>query len=591
MLSPFKRFRIDYLLSGSFAGLFVLLLTLVSYISYSLSAKEIAANTSYYQQGLLNELNKQVVIQMRAIEQVSLSISRNTAVQDYLRLSGDYYEKTKAQNDLSKDLSEIINSTPSIQSIRLYTTNPSFSDPKGSVSFVPNTLLYSEPWYGIVEKSDFAWIGERTVETPTGTQSVVTFARKVYSGTLDNLGLLLINVKAKTIHAIVSEEMGGPQRYLLDSGGRPLIHTQPPEERFDLSGLADGMQSPTGYVRYRTDKGDFTGKHDYLIVWAKSFNDGWLLLELTPWQHVTEGSLKLAVTLFSIGLGTVLVALFFTFYLSKSFMKPISILLQAMGRFSLDARPPELPNDYRNEFGVLFHGYRRLTGRIEELYRSLEEQHIRQRKAEIQALQAMINPHFLYNTLDQLNWMAIDAGQERMSQVLELMGRMFRIGLSNGDSLITIGQELTHTECYLQIQQLRRGEGLTYSIQADDSIKDLYIPKLTLQPFVENAVLHGFHGRSRGHIDIAAEDRGEALIFTIEDDGAGLAPGWDAAPRRKTGGYGIRNVRKRLDAYFGAPYGISIEPRSPEGTRIVIRIPKLDQPEGGFADVEHRDHR
>ncbi len=136
-----------------------------------------------------------------------------------------------------------------------------------------------------------------------------------------------------------------------------------------------------------------------------------------------------------------------------------------------------LPEDYRNEFGVLFSGYRKLIDRIQQLYVSLEDQYKRQRSAEIKALQAMINPHFLYNTLDQLNWMAIEAGQDRMSRILELMGTMFRIGLSNGESLITLREELLHTECYLKIQQLRWEEGLTVEIDVPEQLQHFFYPQ------------------------------------------------------------------------------------------------------------------
>jgi two-component system sensor histidine kinase YesM len=262
-------------------------------------------------------------------------------------------------------------------------------------------------------------------------------------------------------------------------------------------------------------------------------------------------------------------------------VKPIGLLLQEMSRNSVNVNKISLPKGYRNEFGALFSGYRKLIERIQELYASLEDQYRRQKEAEIKALQAMINPHFLYNTLDQLNWMAIAGGQEKMSRILELMGKMFRIGLSNGESVISIRDELLHMECYMQIQQIRLGEQFVLRVDVPETMKDLSIPKMTLQPFIENAIMHGFHGKKEGTIEVCAEITKDAVVvFRITDNGIGLRNDWQEPKKRKTGGYGIRNVRERIDIYFGGSYGLELMPNTDgPGTTVLIRIPALNNKE------------
>ena len=204
----------------------------------------------------------------------------------------------------------------------------------------------------------------------------------------------------------------------------------------------------------------------------------------------------------------------------------------------------------------------------------------------------MINPHFLYNTLDQLNWIAIDSGQEKISTIVSLMGKMFRIGLSNGETVIPIRDELTHVECYLQIQKIRWGERLTYAIDAEEELKELYISRLTIQPFVENAFIHGFHGRRTGEIRIALTCKGTDLEISITDNGVGLQPGWELPKPRKTGGYGVRNVMDRIAAYFGQPYGVTMRDRQEGGTEVVLLLPILHnkiEVEEAF-HVESTDH-
>jgi two-component system sensor histidine kinase YesM len=187
MKSPMKKYRIDYLLSGNFAGFFIILLIIVCFVSYNFSSKELARNTSFYQQELMNELNKQMMLQMRTVEQLSLAIARNSMLLNFLDIyESDYYSRLKAQSDItSYYLVDLINSIPSLQSMTLYVHRSIVSDPKSYVSFVEHDTILSEPWYPQVEKSDFTWLGERTIETGQGPQKVVTFARKIYSSSME----------------------------------------------------------------------------------------------------------------------------------------------------------------------------------------------------------------------------------------------------------------------------------------------------------------------------------------------------------------------------------------------------------------------
>ncbi|WP_311198886.1 sensor histidine kinase [Paenibacillus hexagrammi] len=285
-----------------------------------------------------------------------------------------------------------------------------------------------------------------------------------------------------------------------------------------------------------------------------------------------------------IGVAAIMLTLLLTHWLSSQFTKPIKRLVQVMGAYTVGGSMDRLPRDYQNEFGYLFAGYRKQNERIEELYRSLERRYEQQRKAEIEALQANINPHFLYNTLDQLNWMAIANGQAEMSRILELMGRMFRIGLSGGESFIKMEQEILHIESYLEIQQLRWDGGLAYTIEASPEIRELYVPKLTLQPFVENSIVHGFNTRSRGHIWIRMEKLDGDIRITIEDDGVGLKQAADISVKRHTGGYGIRNVKERIDGYFGENYKVKLSEREAGGTCAEITLPILMEPPAADSD-------
>lgn len=586
-MNLFKTVRIDRLFFSSFAACIALLLLVFTWISYSITSRELADTTSYYQQDLLNELNNQLDIQLRSIEQMSLAGSRNMNTIGYDPLEKDPFERLKRKDDMLRMLASITYSTTMVQSIYLYQDNPPLTDAQAPVQILDMKHVRDEPWYPEIQKNDFTWIGEHTLPTNTGPQPFISFARKLYNNSDKYYGLLVLNVKASAIENLVRGEGGKARnRLLLDAGGKTIASIGNPSFSEKELELINSKGGKSNYIHLSGELGE-----DSLLVWSKSRSD-WMLVEITPWKNIVHGSVRLAYILVSVGLSAIFIASFFTLFLSRQFTKPIRLLLLIMGRVpAWNGTTELLPTDYRNEFGSLFSGYRRQMERIEELLQSLKAQHKRQREAEIKALQAMINPHFLYNTLDQLNWIAIDSGQEKISKIVSLMGKMFRIGLSNGETVIPIRDELTHVDYYLQIQHIRWGERLRYSMEAEEELKELYIPRLTVQPFVENAFIHGFHGRRTGEVNVAVRRKGQDIEIVITDNGRGLQPGWDQPKPRKTGGYGIRNVMDRMAAYFGQPYGVTLRNREAGGTEVVILLPaihnKLDVGENFHVESTH----
>ena len=570
-MNLFKRVRIDRLFFRSFATFISILLLIFTWISYSVTSRELADTSSYYQQDMLNELNKQIDIQLKSIEQMSLAASRNMNTIGYDPFEKDLFERLHRKDDMLRMLASITYSTTMVQSIYLYIDNPSQTDPQAPVQILDMAHVRDEPWYPEIQKSDFTWIEERTLPTNKGPEQFISFARKLYNNSDKYYGLLMLNVKASAIESMVRGETDGKEknRLLLDASGRTIATIGKPTLSEDELGLIGSKDIASNYIHLPGNRGEGA-----LLVWSKVRSD-WMLIEITPWKDIVHGSIRLAYILVSVGLTAICITSFFTLFLSRQFTKPIRLLLARMGRVPATGAATDLPTDYKNEFGSLFNGYRRQMERIEELLQSLQSQHKRQREAEILALQAMINPHFLYNTLDQLNWIAIDSGQEKISAIVSLMGKMFRIGLSNGETVIPIRDELTHVDCYLQIQKIRWGERLTYAIDTEEELKELYIPRLTIQPFVENAFIHGFHGRRAGEVRIALRRKGTEVEITITDNGVGLKPGWDLPKPRKTGGYGVRNVMERIAAYFGQPYGVTMRGKQEGGTEVVLLLPVL----------------
>lgn len=578
MRNPFKKYRIDHLFFGCFALLIVVVLSATVWTSYRLTSKEFVATASVNQQQLLSELNNEISTRLLMIEQISLSKSIDSALISLLDPNGEEDEFARYQRfkEVKQSLANLTNSIPLIQGIDVFMGRPRYGDSESYIQFREIGEASEQHWSSIVRRNDYAWSDEYTRHTLQGDVNVLSFVRKVmYNNKL--LGYLVIHIKSDTIKEVMAGHSDqSASRMMLDASGRPILH---------IGEVPDSGAWPEWNARMKDNSGVFRignhqGKLDSLLVYSRSANFDWTMVELTPWNQITGGSVKLAKAIAVIGTAAILLSIILTMLLSRQFTKPIKRLVRAMKRYPVEGEDARLPADYENEFGYLFSEYRKLNERIEELLLSLRERHEQQRRAEIEALQANINPHFLYNTLDQLNWMAIAGGQGEMSRILELMGRMFRIGLSNGNSFITVRQEIEHMSCYLEIQQIRHGGKLDYEWDAPEELRGRYLPKMILQPFVENAVLHGFHNREGGTIRIRLRERDARLTIEVEDDGVGIRDDREtAAPaRRKTGGYGIRNVRERIAAYFGEEYGVGIGPRDGGGTRVFITLPLLEAP-------------
>jgi len=208
---------------------------------------------------------------------------------------------------------------------------------------------------------------------------------------------------------------------------------------------------------------------------------------------------------------------------------------------------------------------------------------LREKESEIAVLQAQINPHFLYNTLDSLYWQAMDDENEELAESILALSQLFRLVLSQGQSEIMVESEMELVSCYLKIQKMRFAKCLDYSVEVDPEAKEARIPKLIIQPFVENAILHGFE-KTEGKCELKVRARrdGDFVRFEIKDTGIGMTREqidrvWRNEPERyakqRIGRYAIRNIRERLQLMYKDNFKLYIQSIVGKGTRVTIILP------------------
>ena len=255
-----------------------------------------------------------------------------------------------------------------------------------------------------------------------------------------------------------------------------------------------------------------------------------------------------------------------------------------MGEFEANAEGFSYEPVYGSlEVTSLSNAFGHLVIRIQELMNQVRNEEIVLRKTELRALQAQINPHFLYNTLDSIAWMCEEGRTKDAVEMVNALARLFRISISKGHELIPVEKEVEHAKSYLQIQKFRYKNQFQYSFDVQESCLHYYCNKITLQPIIENAIYHGLNRMiDEGFIEIKIFEDGGDVVFTVEDNGVGMTKEQCESILHKevkgqTGGIGIKNVNDRVKIYFGEQYGMKIESELDEGTKVSIRMPKLEE--------------
>ena len=276
-----------------------------------------------------------------------------------------------------------------------------------------------------------------------------------------------------------------------------------------------------------------------------------------------------------------LAALVSSIVISRALSRPLKGLSRAMRQFEKNADTfTYAPVGGAREVQELSESFGHMVVKIQHLMETVRREEINLRKTELKALQAQINPHFLYNTLDSIAWMCEQGRNDEAVQMVNALAQLFRISISRGHELIPIRSELRHAESYLKIQKHRYKNQFSYRFNVDESCLDFLCNKITLQPIIENAIYHGINGLvDEGEIVITLRADGSDVVFTVADNGVGMEEEQIQAILRKERsdhtGIGIKNVNDRLKIYFGEGYGITIDSEPDVGTTVTIRMPQV----------------
>lgn len=365
----------------------------------------------------------------------------------------------------------------------------------------------------------------------------------------------------KPLKNIISEESG---TMVLDQNQNIVYR----DENIQDNDLADLRESDKILEQIRKE---------YVAVNSTSQNTGWKFYLYKTKKSVEKSVYQMLLAEIPLIAGCVLIIFILGMAFSRLFTRKIEMLTENMDQVNHGSREVTVTSDAEDEVGVLIRSFRRMMGEIDRLISEVYENKIALKEFELKALTAQINPHFLYNSLSIINWMAIKSGQKEISKVTLDLSTFYRTALSKGEDMITVENCIRNIEAYLSIQLVMHDNDFTVEWKIDSQVKAEKVPKLILQPVVENALEHGLDVKEEGDkiLQLSFLDAGDAVLLRVEDNGMGMEQSVaESLVTYQAEGYGLKNVNDRICLLYGEEYKIRITSSVGKGTVVEMRIPK-----------------
>lgn len=316
-------------------------------------------------------------------------------------------------------------------------------------------------------------------------------------------------------------------------------------------------------------------KKEFVVVKQHIESCGWTIYIYKPVELIIKSANQISMTVLSVITICLCILLPLSKLLSYILVNKIEKLTVNMENIEIGKMDVVVTSDSKDEVGELIRNFGSMINRINNLIKEVYESKLIQKEFEMKALQAQINPHFLYNVLSLINWKAITSGDDDISHMTQLLSTFYRTSLNKGKNLISVEDELKNTMSYIEIQLIMHTNSFDVIYDIDENVKKYFMINLLLQPLAENAVCHGIDHKinGRGCLHISGKIVGDDLIFIIEDNGAGIND--EIIPNlleTQSKGYGLKNVNDRIKLFYGSDYGLIIESVVNEKTIIKMKL-------------------
>ncbi|AFH61763.1 sensor histidine kinase [Paenibacillus caseinilyticus] len=587
ILSRWKRFIDRYVKGFHSIAVQLYLLFFISilipvliggYLSYQKSARMIEEQVSHVATLTIKQVRDNLDFVFKRLDDTSMRLFSSPLIQEALEGSGssEPFEQYKLNYDAKQFLYQIIMNMPEIMDIYILDVNRENSVISSSIQSL--TDPWETEWYRRIVEADgrTVWFGLSNISYLKGVDmgipvfGVGRTVKEVETGRI--IGVMFIEVRGKVLTDTLGEMRFGRTgyTYLVDEGNRFAYHGDT-----SLYGQRSALQLPG-----QTEVLEVEGRQQMVI--PAELGNGWKVTGIVPLEELVAGTVEIRDLTVWIALGSGVVALIMGYYVAQRIGRPLVHLSQLMHRGETGDLTVRSPIQGRNEIGRLSRSFNKMIARIQQLIERIAEEESEKKKAEIRALRYQINPHFLYNTLNTIRWMAKLQRTDDVAAMISTLVHILESSLERTGPIVTLGEELQLLEKYMIIQQYRYNNGVTLSVQCPQELSGLTMPRMLLQPVVENAIFHGIAPRDdKGSVGITVYRQGEDAVIVIEDDGVGIPAEklpylLGGAGGSRTGGMtriGLSHVHQTLQLYYGSDYGVTVESREGTGTRVQLTFP------------------
>jgi two-component system sensor histidine kinase YesM len=575
--------------------------SVAGYLYYNYAFTDTLENTYSSSEDIIyqanNYLSDKLASVIRRVYAMASNISFTTSMSNYLNdPKSERYAEILGK--VANSLTELAQGDRYIHSIYMYTKYSEFDN---FSRFKNHDFRFVESEFYKAFEDDphdtVAWFPAMKDQIFTGEEMVIPVVfRFLVVGSVEHV-YIVVNLQQSTINKYLKENYASVDKmFIVDQQGNDIVNFSADESEI-LQGFPEEL---SGNRKAVCKEVDYKGEQ-YLCTFTTIKANDWKLFSVKSKTDLLRNLASLRTFIVLILILGIVVSVIITVLLAISITTPINHLVKIMRRANQQDFHVKFQYPYKNEVGNLADGFNYMIGEIDHLISELnvsiealkeEKENVKnvqkqKRLAELKALQAQINPHFLYNTLNAITWQAADQGASEISILSNSLGKFFRLSLSNGNEIISLRDEIEHVRSYLNIQRIRYKTKLNYEINVEEELLGIPTIKLILQPLVENSIYHGIKLKdSEGLIRIFSSkhigENGILLVkLCVEDNGYGIEEekllsmnaGLMEGKSEQKEGYGIYNVNERLKLYYGDDYGLMFESKFGEWTRATIIIP------------------
>lgn len=576
----YRNLRIQRKLLYFALGITLIVLLSASISQYIVASRMIIEQTKKQFAGVVYELSVNLKHYFELIENSFDYIANNNVVQEELKSETPYYSDGKEYFNYYSRAGQIRRlllqgyTSVYMNDIQLYGYN-------GANHLLSNgkEIIVSEE-EAVIKKAEEA-AGRCVYYNVADDTGLIYIAKQIKDSlTMKPLGILRASIRVSYLEKMTkaTQDSFTAEIILLDGDNQIILKSMD----YDISELTGKFSSVSGNFLYNIKN------QNYCCVYQKGTDTDFILVGMAPMSFLSKTARELQKTTIILLAISVVVCVFLTSVLARGISGPIECTSNAMKKFAGGDFTVRLPEGRTDEIGEMNSVFNHTIEEVETLLKKLVEMEIANKDIEFQALQAQINPHFLYNVLDTINWMARKKGEENICHMIMAISNLMRESISNKKSIVTIQDEMRYVQDYIYIQETRYGDKFTSYIEMDEELKDVMLPKMTIQTLVENAVVHGVENATWDcFLYIRAECKDNMAVIIIKDNGVGMSkkqldslldPQMSGKEQKAEDGkthtnLGVYAIRKRLDYVYGGKADICILSEEGKGTEITLKIP------------------